>query len=289
MKSVLSAIGQTIRARPLHATLVLLIITVTGQAVHANGVRGNAERAVREHSILAADLAATKGRLVAADAELRRERAAKDALAGEKRKADEAKRVAETAKHVAENARRDAEAKLAAAQGAANTPARAAVTTPQVAVPKPASTAASPPAAAVTTNTPAATKPAPSPPAPAPKRAPTPARVPAPKPAPAPQPLRVTATQLSTEYQSNEVAADAKYSGKELEVTGTVKSIDSGMFGSATVMLEGADLFYDVHCDIDDAQRDRAAKLTKGEKIVVRGKGGSEIIGSPIISDCTLT
>lgn len=256
MKSVLSAIGQTIRRWPLQSALALLVFAVLGQAIYTRSVRHNAERAIRERSVLAADLAAMKGRLSAADADLQRERAAKEALASGKRKAEEEKQAADAA-------RREAEAKLAAGQVATMTK------TPSA---PPIMPVATQPKAASSQTTPPPTKPSPAPA----------------KPAATPQPIRVTATQLSADYQSNEVAADAKYEGKALEVTGKVKSIDSGMFGSATVILEGSDLFYDVHCTIADTQREKAAKLSKGAQLVVRGKGGSEVIGSPVIDECVL-
>jgi hypothetical protein len=50
--------------------------------------------------------------------------------------------------------------------------------------------------------------------------------------------IKIDATALIEAYENNEVAADAKYKGKEVEVTGEVNRISS-TFGKSSVTLGG--------------------------------------------------
>ena len=55
--------------------------------------------------------------------------------------------------------------------------------------------------------------------------------------------VAVSSSQLFNDYQSNEVAADNKYKGKQLLVTGTVASIDKGPFGGLVLQLAASNQF----------------------------------------------
>lgn len=57
--------------------------------------------------------------------------------------------------------------------------------------------------------------------------------------APAEPPMMVSATEIASDYDDNEVAADQKYKGKMLEVSGNVARIDSGVGDKAIVQLVG--------------------------------------------------
>ena len=51
--------------------------------------------------------------------------------------------------------------------------------------------------------------------------------------------VKVTAGQLYLEYRNNRRAADMKYRGETLEVTGTVNSIGRDLYGFPYVILTG--------------------------------------------------
>lgn len=53
----------------------------------------------------------------------------------------------------------------------------------------------------------------------------------------------VSARELDSDYDDNEVAADQKYKGKILEVSGIVASIDSSVGDQAIVQLVGKNEF----------------------------------------------
>ena len=112
-----------------------------------------------------------------------------------------------------------------------------------------------------------------APPAPA-QTAETPAATTAPAdtPAPAPAAIKITARALSQEYQANEVAADGKYKGKMLEVTGKVEAIGKDILDDPYVALAGADLLATVQFGFTKADNEQLAQLSKGRTITIRGE-----------------
>lgn len=84
---------------------------------------------------------------------------------------------------------------------------------------------------------------------------------------------RVSAEKLCKDYEANEVAADEKYKGKILIVDGTVKDIEKGIFDEIYVTLEGdKDRITSVKCYFSDAHKSRLARLTKDQKVSIKGK-----------------
>lgn len=82
----------------------------------------------------------------------------------------------------------------------------------------------------------------------------------------------VTAADLTKEFKDNEVAANNKYKGKVVEVTGKVKRVtDTGGFSDITVELDGAN-FTSVECNFDDSLRSSVANLTVGSTVTIRGR-----------------
>ncbi len=88
---------------------------------------------------------------------------------------------------------------------------------------------------------------------------------------PAAPPIAITALALARAYEDNEVAADGKYEGKVLVVSGTVESIDT-VFGTTSVTLKGKNMsIVSVQCFFDDSHKGAIANLKKGQKITVQG------------------
>lgn len=106
---------------------------------------------------------------------------------------------------------------------------------------------------------------------------------------PAPQKvaaIKISASQLFNEYQANEVAADQRYKGKWLLVSGTVQSIDKNAFNNIVVRLRTSNEFMGAMAHLDDAHEGLAASLNKGQKIQLECKGGGIVIGSPVLKEC---
>lgn len=100
--------------------------------------------------------------------------------------------------------------------------------------------------------------------------------------------IAVTALELFSAYESNEVAADKQFKGKILEVTGTISSIDSGFGDGAIVQLNTGNDFQNVSAQGDDSFTDVAATLSKGQQVTMVCKGDGEVIGSPMLGDCVV-
>ena len=100
--------------------------------------------------------------------------------------------------------------------------------------------------------------------------------------------INVTALQLWSDYQANEVAADAEYKDKALAVHGVLASIDKDFTDSVVLQLRTPNEFMPVHAALKDSETQKAAALSKGGKTTLLCRGGGMVIGSPVLSDCTI-
>ena len=100
--------------------------------------------------------------------------------------------------------------------------------------------------------------------------------------------MTVSLARLAADYEANEVAADMKYKGKLLEVTGRVQSIDKDAFDGISIALATSNERMPARASVDKALESTAAQLTKGQTITVRCKGGGLLIGSPILRNCQI-
>lgn len=105
---------------------------------------------------------------------------------------------------------------------------------------------------------------------------------------PPPAPLAVTALQLARDYHRNEVAADAKYKGRRLAVTGVVTSISKDITDSIYLTLGGDNMFLGVHAELRNSESSKAMALDKGDKVTVNCEGGPMIIGIAGLEDCVI-
>lgn len=104
--------------------------------------------------------------------------------------------------------------------------------------------------------------------------------------APAPEVITISARDLYLAYDANEVAADGQYKGKVLQVTGTVLAISKNAFDQVYVEIDTGEMFSSIHAQ--DLPPDVASGLSKGQEITVQCTGEGLMIGSPILSDCTM-
>jgi hypothetical protein len=89
----------------------------------------------------------------------------------------------------------------------------------------------------------------------------------------APKAINVQAKQILKEFEDNEAAADAKYDGKVIAVTGIVSKIDTEIFDDSEYVVQvGSGSEWDlwtVNCD--DQSQDVASGITSGQKVTVTG------------------
>ncbi|MXG88500.1 OB-fold protein [Nocardioides flavescens] len=107
---------------------------------------------------------------------------------------------------------------------------------------------------------------------------------------PADKPVAVKASAMLQEFADNELAADAKYKGKTVKVSGVVDKIDTALFDEDKYVLRlgggGEYEIFTVNCN--DMSTDELATLNKGDAVTVLGDfddGGD--LGVEI-KDCSL-
>ena len=81
--------------------------------------------------------------------------------------------------------------------------------------------------------------------------------------------ITISASKLYKEYNENEIAADEKYKGKIIEVTGVIRDIGNDIMDNAYITLVGNEYFGDIQCYFNE--KSVVAKLSKGKRITVIG------------------
>jgi tRNA_anti-like len=82
----------------------------------------------------------------------------------------------------------------------------------------------------------------------------------------------VTAKQIVTDYKENELAADAKYKDKTVEVSGVVQTVSKDLFDKAYVSLESGDPVSSVQVYFEDSEASKIMSLKTGQRVTVRGR-----------------
>lgn len=94
------------------------------------------------------------------------------------------------------------------------------------------------------------------------------------KPKPKAEVVKVGAAEMLSDYDGNELAADKKYEGKRIQVTGTVDKIDTEFFDNDQYVLRISDgsefSFLTVNCN--DMSSDELSTLTVGNEVTAIGK-----------------
>jgi hypothetical protein len=107
----------------------------------------------------------------------------------------------------------------------------------------------------------------------------------------APAAVKVDARELFNDYSVNATAADSKYKGQILKVSGRVLEISKDpLLNNAVVRLEASSLETpSVRCSFSSAAIPELSELKRGDWVFLEGKGTTMILGSPTLADCSLT
>lgn len=101
--------------------------------------------------------------------------------------------------------------------------------------------------------------------------------------------IKISAVQLSEEYNANKVAADAKYKGKTLEISGVIDNIGKDIVDTPYVTLKGRELsLFGVQCMFGKTDEPKLATLSKGRNITLRGEMSGELIGNVVVRSCQI-
>ena len=102
--------------------------------------------------------------------------------------------------------------------------------------------------------------------------------------------MTVQAADLISAYKSNEISADNKYKGRLVNVAGgTVADVKKDLLDKPYVAIGTGALFEfpQIQCHLRQDQVNKAASLSKGRKIAVRGTVRG-LIGHVQVHDCTI-
>jgi len=99
--------------------------------------------------------------------------------------------------------------------------------------------------------------------------------------------LTVSAVRLFADYDSNEVAADQKYKGKTLLVSGTVNDIGKDIMDTMYVTLVGDGVIGQVQCFFAKSHAGALAGLSKGMNVSVKGRCDGKMM-NVMMKGCTL-
>jgi hypothetical protein len=101
--------------------------------------------------------------------------------------------------------------------------------------------------------------------------------------------VSVGAVRLWRDYQENEVAADTRYKGKQLRVTGTVLTVErDAADGSPVLHLLSGNPIFRTMATLDRAFLPDAAQLRKGDQVVMRCIGAGQMMRMPQLEKCVL-
>lgn len=82
----------------------------------------------------------------------------------------------------------------------------------------------------------------------------------------------MAANKLYREYDANEVAADSKYKGKIVIVSGTIQDIGKDVMDNAFIVIGGESGFDGVQCTFAEEETASVARLSKGQQVTVKGE-----------------
>jgi putative nucleic acid binding protein len=100
--------------------------------------------------------------------------------------------------------------------------------------------------------------------------------------------LNVGAVRLWRDYEENEVAADTRYKGQRLRVTGTVLGIERDYEGRPVLHLLSGNPIFLTMATLNKADLPAAARLKKGDQVVVRCIGAGREMRMPQLERCLM-
>jgi putative nucleic acid binding protein/TonB-like protein len=98
--------------------------------------------------------------------------------------------------------------------------------------------------------------------------------------------IDVTPYRLYADYHRNEVSADSMYKGRTLKLNGIVESINKDALNEMYLVLEDGNEFSGVDAKLQSSEAAKAGQLSRGEEVTLVCKGGTMIVGTPMLDDC---
>lgn len=100
--------------------------------------------------------------------------------------------------------------------------------------------------------------------------------------------VEITALRLCSEYQADKESADSTYNGKVLNVSGIADRMDKDVQGEPYLALKGKNRHSEVRAFLHDSEIEKAARIKRGTKIMVRCVGDGLLAGSILLQNCII-
>lgn len=100
--------------------------------------------------------------------------------------------------------------------------------------------------------------------------------------------VAVSADELSARFREDESAADEKYAGDTLLVSGPVMEMDQEEIGHPVIVFGSSELGLLARAELSAASRSKAIGVQDGEQVVVRCTGVTMMAGDPLLLNCDL-
>ncbi len=98
--------------------------------------------------------------------------------------------------------------------------------------------------------------------------------------------IEVDYNVLHQEYMDNAIAADAKYKGKQLILTGVVADIDREIAGQPYITFD-IDFLENIRITFNKSEEEKVAQLSKGQTVKVVGTCQGTLLSTTVaLSDC---
>ncbi|MBN1634756.1 MAG: hypothetical protein JW917_11375 [Ignavibacteria bacterium] len=97
--------------------------------------------------------------------------------------------------------------------------------------------------------------------------------------------IRISADNLYKEYSDNPVAADEKFKGKTLKVTGNISLINQEKDGRILIMYDTKAINGYIFCYFDETESKKIAKLKPGDYRTIKGRCTGMLVGVTL-EDC---
>lgn len=99
--------------------------------------------------------------------------------------------------------------------------------------------------------------------------------------------FEITPEKLYSDYEVNEVAADEKYKGRTVALTGRISNIGKDVLDKPYISFE-IDYLKSVICNFSDDDIKRIASLEKGQTIIVTGYCRGLTLTNVLMADCKI-
>ncbi len=102
--------------------------------------------------------------------------------------------------------------------------------------------------------------------------------------------IEVSADDIFAEFQENEVAANQKYKGKLVKITGVVNNINAAdAFISANILLSvDSSMFGSVQCNFNSNDSKSLSNVSKGQSVTIIGTCNGLASFNVMINDCEI-